>query len=147
MMKLERVQVAKIPPFYRFSEKVYEDIGTAVVAGIQDGIKRGLRANGTPMHANAEVTKKRKERLQHLFGGFVRSLIDIEHRFIRRGAFHIKPEKDSVEVSLAESATNDISVSLQGRGYTGWFGVYPKAAKAIRSLVRDEIISIFKSGK
>ena len=168
MIKLRVVRQVKANlPTLVLPENVLEDIGKIGEASILDNIKRQQKATGAPLPRNKQSTIDRKEEK----GRPPLSLVDQYHRFVRKNsgswASQVVLRRQWVIVKPANPEIRQLSQWVQeggkGRGkikrgkrkgerkttggtkrYRGWFGLNREAKAAIKWLIRDWIIRMFR---
>lgn len=125
----------------------FEAVGAVIGGDIIGNIEDGRQADGSSIKENAPSTKRKKQRQGN---APIRSLVDVERRFIRRGKTSWNWVANSKSVTIEPTGIGksaplyELVREVQEKGYTGWFGVSKKAHKAIRALLRKRVEKILK---
>jgi len=122
--------------------KFFEVVGAIVGGDIIGNINAGQQADGSAIKTNAPSTLAKKQRQGN---SPIRSLVDVERRFIRKGksSWIWRATKKGVTIEPS-TLVDELVASVQAKGYLGWFGISRRGQKAIAELLRIRIIRILK---
>lgn len=132
---------AKMPGF-ELDQKLHKEIAEIAEGSIIENILLQRQANGSSLKVNAHSTRRRKERQGN---NPILSLVDKEHRFIKgrsqswaqsvRGVGSMA----SLVIYPATGMLRKLNRYVQGKGYTGWFGISKDSSDLIRHAIRKWI--------
>ncbi len=138
-------------PVLRLDDSDKARIAKLVLGDILNNIKTQRQADGSPLKRNTAGTARRKAEKRTLVGGVAMSLVDEEHRFVKRGnwiagwvgekTLAIEPGSLGGSPSLRELAQH-----VQEMGYTGWFAVSADGLRAVQQLLKDFIKKALRRG-
>ncbi len=133
----------------KMSQSFWTKVGKAITTDIRRNIIKQKQADGSPLQVNKESTQKRKRAA----GRPLRSLIDVERRLVRAGAFvatvlrnGVSVVPEATDISRWVQEGGDVSAGRSGgtimgdrNKYTGWFGVSARGVAAIEALIAKEM--------
>jgi hypothetical protein len=142
--------IAIQPPRLELPDELKEKIAKLLKASILDNIKNQRQADGSPLKANSQRYADYKQRAGMTWKGSVLALVAKEHRFTRPELWSAEWEGDGLALKLiieptAGEDTARISLSVQERGYTGWFAAPTADIEAALALVRKWIVDSIKN--
>ena len=139
-IEVERVTIKPCPKIILGAD-CYDKIGNIVIDGIQSNIMDQQQSDGYPIKKNAQSTVRRKEILGQ---SPIRSLVDRLHRFVKSNSFMATITTSSATIEPRSSELKEISIEVQKKGYTGWFGIRPKWRAMISETIKRTIQDLFK---
>jgi len=128
---VERIEGHQPMPLnFKLSTAQWRKIGKLVVGGIAAGIEARQRVDGGQIKPNAPSTMAKKRAL----GRVRKSLMDdpASYRFRLLKGWAIEADSNGVTVYPKDQ---EVSESLQRRGYVGWIGTAKKTWNQIRKMV------------
>ena len=132
---------------FAFKKHFWIRVSKRMEQSVISNIRNRKQADGSRIQRNQQITLDRKRRLQR--GS--RSLIDnpASHQFIQTGNGSYKPLSLTklrsgagfvgVVLGFTNESTRQLAITLQKRGYTGWFGVSQKGMDKIADIYQKEI--------
>lgn len=132
-------------------KSVLDQCLTVAELAILENITGQKQVDGTKLKRNARSTQERKKML----GRQLKSLIDEKHRFVKgqqkswkhviKGAMKGGGfDKFSIGIFPANAELVWLNEEVQGKGYTGWFGVNKRALDVIYKILNHYVASTIK---
>lgn len=133
----------------RLGTSFFEAVGTVIAGDIIGNIESGTQADGSAIKSNAPGTIAKKRRQGN---SPVRSLIDVERRFVRRGrsSWNWIANSKSVTIeptSVGSTPLHELVTEVQEKGYRGWFGISKKGKAAIRKIFEARLRKLLKESR